>query len=159
MPSIAEIDNFAHYFGFLVVSVRRVFFVLGFTRCCGGVFATTPAARSNRCQASGYNSISGFVFFGAVMTDLSSDAWIGSNSEIQPERLHAIGVVSYQWNHCEFWLFQLFCGVAELTERKAWALVYDLGDIAIATRKKRPDADSWVSPHRNNPHQERAGIL
>jgi hypothetical protein len=68
------------------------------------------------------------------MSSLTSDAWISSNSEIQPERLHAIGVVSFQRNHCEFWLFQLFCGVAELTQQKAWALVYDLGDVAISTR-------------------------
>jgi hypothetical protein len=68
------------------------------------------------------------------MTDLTADTWISSNSEIQPERLHAIGVVSFQWNHCEFWLFQLFCGIAELPKAKAWALVWDLGDIAISTR-------------------------
>jgi hypothetical protein len=68
------------------------------------------------------------------MTDLGSDAWISSNSEIAPERLHAIGVVSFQWNHCEFWLFQLFCGIADLSDQKAWALVYDLGDNAISTR-------------------------
>jgi hypothetical protein len=68
------------------------------------------------------------------MTDLTADAWISSNSEIAPERLHAIGVVSFQWNHCEFWLFQLFCGIAELSDKKAWALVYDLGDVAISTR-------------------------
>jgi hypothetical protein len=66
--------------------------------------------------------------------DLTADAWISSNSEIDPERIHAIGVITYQWNHCEFWLFHLFCGIADLAKEKAWALVWDLGDVSIATR-------------------------
>src|SRR5438552_18089527 len=36
------------------------FLFRGFTRCCGGLFATTPAARSKRCHASGCNSTSLF---------------------------------------------------------------------------------------------------
>jgi hypothetical protein len=70
------------------------------------------------------------------MTDLTADAWISSNSEIQAEKLHAIGVVSFQWNQCELWLFYLLCGIAELPEEKVWTLVYDLGDVAICTRLK-----------------------
>jgi hypothetical protein len=37
-----------------------------FTRCCGGLFATTPAASSKRCQASGWNSISFDFGFSAM---------------------------------------------------------------------------------------------
>jgi hypothetical protein len=68
------------------------------------------------------------------MSDLTADPWIATNSEIDAERLHAIGVITFQWNHCELWLFQLFCAVSELPQEKAWTLVYDLGDIAMCTR-------------------------
>ena len=68
------------------------------------------------------------------MTDLAEDVWISSNSEIDAERLHAIGVITFQWNRCEFWLFQLFCAISELPSEKAWTLVYDLGDMAMCIR-------------------------
>lgn len=67
---------------------------------------------------------------------MNDDPWIKSNSEIDPAKLHAIGVISFQWNHCEFWLFHLFCGVSGLPEAKAWTLVFDLGDVALCTRIK-----------------------
>jgi hypothetical protein len=69
-----------------------------------------------------------------AMSDLNTDPWIASNSEIHAEKLHAIGVISFQWNRCEFWLFHLFCQVSELPEAKAWTLVFDLGDVSICTR-------------------------
>jgi hypothetical protein len=70
------------------------------------------------------------------MPTLTDDPWIKSNSEIQAEKLHAIGVVSFQWSHCEFWLFYLFCEVSKLPEEIAWSLIYDLGDVSICIRIK-----------------------
>jgi hypothetical protein len=32
---------------------------------------------------------------------LSDDPWIAENSIIDPERHHALGVITVFWNHCE----------------------------------------------------------
>lgn len=69
-----------------------------------------------------------------AMTDLTEDPWISSNSEIDAARIHAIGVITFQWNHCEFWLFHLFCAISDLPIEKAWTLVYDLGPIPMSKR-------------------------
>ncbi|MER8995927.1 hypothetical protein [Mesorhizobium sp. M0678] len=70
------------------------------------------------------------------LADMNSDPWIAENSPLSPERLHAIGVITLRWNQCEFWLFLLFCKVSGIADKEAWALVYDLGDVAICTRIK-----------------------
>jgi hypothetical protein len=70
------------------------------------------------------------------MTDFDPDPWIKSKSELGYKRLHALGVIAFQWNRSEFWLFSTFCDVSGYEEDDAWALVYDLGDIAIYTRIK-----------------------
>ncbi|TPI31511.1 hypothetical protein FJ414_23420 [Mesorhizobium sp. B3-1-6] len=71
------------------------------------------------------------------MADMSLDPWVVANSRnISPERLHAIGVITLRWNECEFWLFHLFCGVSGLSQKDAWTLVHDLGDVAICIRIK-----------------------
>ncbi|MER9683497.1 hypothetical protein NKJ23_30075 [Mesorhizobium sp. M0184] len=67
---------------------------------------------------------------------MKSDPWIAENSPLSPERLHAIGLITFRWNQCEFWLFLLFCKVSGIDQKDAWALVYDLGDIAICSRIK-----------------------
>lgn len=70
------------------------------------------------------------------MADLKSDPWISSNSPLSPERLHAIGLITFRWNECEFWHFQLFRCVSELPQSEAWALVFDIGDESISVRVK-----------------------
>jgi hypothetical protein len=67
---------------------------------------------------------------------LADDPWIAANSPLSPERLHAIGLITFRWNECEFWQFQLFRCVSELAQSEAWAFVFDLGDEAISVRIK-----------------------
>jgi hypothetical protein len=65
---------------------------------------------------------------------LSIDRWISTHSPIEPERLHALGVVTLYWNECEYELFLIFGEVLALPLPQLWALAHDLGDIAISTR-------------------------
>jgi hypothetical protein len=70
-----------------------VTFDLAFTRCCGGVLATTPAARSKRSHASAWNSV-GLDLGAVIMTSRKS----GKAAMAQLDRLtQAIGYV------CVFW--------------------------------------------------------
>ncbi len=45
---------------------------------------------------------------------LDKDPWIAENSPIEPERLHAIGVINFFWSQSEFGIFCIFsvlCGL------------------------------------------------
>jgi hypothetical protein len=68
------------------------------------------------------------------MTDPLTDTWITAYSSISPKQLHAIGVVAYFWNGCESNLFTLFQTVAGLSHREAWAIAFDMGNIALCQR-------------------------
>lgn len=70
------------------------------------------------------------------MTDFEIDEWVTANSALGHKRLHALGVIAYQWNRAELWLFHIFCDVSGFDEPEAWALIYDLGDVAICGRIK-----------------------
>jgi hypothetical protein len=65
---------------------------------------------------------------------LSDDSWIISNSPLPADKLHAIGVIAFRWNQCEFALLILLADIAELPRRDVWAMVHDLGDISICER-------------------------
>jgi hypothetical protein len=65
---------------------------------------------------------------------LSDDPWINDNSIIDPERLHALGVMTMFWNHCERNLFLIFCDVFHFSARFGWIIAHDLGDISLAER-------------------------
>jgi hypothetical protein len=108
-----------------------------FARCCGGDFATTSTARSNRSHALGSSSISGLFFesFGADMA-LSDDPWIAENSTIDPERLHALGMITLWWNHCERNLFHIFHVVFNLRPKVAWVIAHDIGDMSLCEKIK-----------------------
>jgi hypothetical protein len=80
------------------------------------------------------------------MPDFNSDPWVAENLPISAERLHAVGVIAFRWNECEFWLFFLFAEVSWLPQDEAWIHFYDLGDISVCTRiesilTKRPTYD------------------
>src|SRR4051812_24749014 len=68
------------------------------------------------------------------MRSLSDDPWIQSNSPLSPDKLHAIGVIAFRWNQCEYALLTLFADVVGLPGRDVWALAHDLGDISICER-------------------------
>jgi len=70
------------------------------------------------------------------MIDFDVDPWMIANSKLGHKRLLALGVIAYQWNKAELWLFHIFCDVSGYSEAEAWSLVYDLGDVAICARIK-----------------------
>jgi hypothetical protein len=65
---------------------------------------------------------------------LSDDPWIAEHSYIDPERLHALGMITLWWNLCERNLFFLFCNVMGCSPRIGWLLAHDLGDLQISMR-------------------------
>jgi hypothetical protein len=78
---------------------------------------------------------------------LSDDPWIRRHSTIDPERVHALGVITLQWNHCERNLWLIFSVVFSLHRRVAWIIGHDIGDISLCEKIKemvkvvRPDPD------------------
>jgi hypothetical protein len=62
------------------------------------------------------------------------DPWIEKNSIIDPERLHALGVVTVFWNHSERMLFFLFCFVCKFTPKFGWVIAHDMGAISLIER-------------------------
>jgi hypothetical protein len=78
---------------------------------------------------------------------LSDDPWIAENSIIDPERLHALGMITLWWNHCERNLLFLFCVVFNVSRRVGWIIANDMGDISISNKMKEmlkvrpPDPD------------------
>jgi hypothetical protein len=67
---------------------------------------------------------------------LFNDAWIKTNSEIEPQRLHALGVISFRWNTCEQLLFALFTILLDLPKREAQILAHGLGSLDLINRIK-----------------------
>jgi hypothetical protein len=67
---------------------------------------------------------------------LSDDPWIAKNSIIDPERMHALGMISLTWNHCERNLFFIFCVVFKLTQQVGWIVAHDMGDVAMCDKIK-----------------------
>jgi hypothetical protein len=65
---------------------------------------------------------------------LSRDPWIMANSEIDPQRLHALGVISFRWNMSEQLLFALFGQLLNCPEREVLILGHELGHIALMIR-------------------------
>jgi hypothetical protein len=64
------------------------------------------------------------------------EEWIRGNSEIAPEKLHAIGVIAFAWNQCEKWLFHLFADLSGLSTEDAWRKAHDWDDGKICARIK-----------------------
>jgi hypothetical protein len=67
---------------------------------------------------------------------LSDDPWILEHSVIDPERLHALGMITLFWNQCERNLWHLFCLVFDFHPRVGWIIAHDMGDVAICERIK-----------------------
>jgi len=65
---------------------------------------------------------------------LSDDPWIAKHSIIDAERLHAIGLIEFSWNHCERNHLRIFCDLLDLDDRKGWIIGYDMGDVSISER-------------------------
>ena len=65
---------------------------------------------------------------------LSDDPWIAEHSIIDPERLHALGVMTLFWNNCERMLFLIFCVVFGFKARTGWIIAHDMGPLSISER-------------------------
>jgi hypothetical protein len=65
---------------------------------------------------------------------LADDEWVQKFSPIESEKLHALGLITFMWNACEYKLFEMFHLVYGITPEFAWVLVHDLGDISISNR-------------------------
>jgi hypothetical protein len=65
---------------------------------------------------------------------LSDDVWINKFTPIEPAKIHALGMITFMWNACEYKLFELFSLAFGLSQQAAWLLVHDLGDLAISDR-------------------------
>jgi hypothetical protein len=98
--------DFARFLDCALVAFR-VTLAGRFVRCCGGLLATTPAARSKRSHASGNNSTSGIVGF-----------FIMNNPRVHyqaiDEHAHAIGYVCITWAILETELDKLLSALAPL---------------------------------------------
>jgi hypothetical protein len=65
---------------------------------------------------------------------MKDDPWIKSHSDIEPERLHAIGVVTYAWNSCQALLFIFFATLTGLPGRVTRAIIHEMSDAALIAR-------------------------
>jgi hypothetical protein len=74
---------------------------------------------------------------------LSDDPWIAKHSIIDPERVHALGVITLLWNHCERNLLHIFSRVFDLNGRQAWIIAHDMGDVSM--RDRISEALKWSS--------------
>jgi hypothetical protein len=64
----------------------------------------------------------------------TTDAWVSNHSPKIALKLHAMGVVTLEWNMCEAALLSFFFDLVALPPEEAWVLFSDLGDIAISER-------------------------
>ena len=67
---------------------------------------------------------------------LSRDPWIRTNSDLAPQKLHALGVIIFRWNLSENKLFVLFADLLRCPIEEAHVLAHELGDVALMTRIK-----------------------
>jgi hypothetical protein len=65
---------------------------------------------------------------------LATDPWIKANSEIEAQRLHALGVIVFRWNLSEQKLFHLFWALLDRPESEVVALGHEVNDIGLAAR-------------------------
>jgi hypothetical protein len=89
----------------------------------GGAFSRLPSTR--------WNSGS---FVGSFAMPLSDDPWIAQYSVVEPERLHALGMITLYWNHCERNLLALFCDTFNLVPRIGWIIAHDMGDVSMCSK-------------------------
>jgi hypothetical protein len=67
---------------------------------------------------------------------LSRDKWIRTNSEIDAQKLHALGVVTFRWNVCENKLLSLFWTLLDLPPEETQVILHDLSMVEVMRRVK-----------------------
>ena len=104
------------YAGFRFFAFFATTFFFFATRCCGGVFATAPAARSKRCHASGWSSIS-FAGPGCLaMTETE-------HPDIEKMRL-AVGTALMNWGDLENALAKFLEDLMQHPDHSIAAVIY-----------------------------------
>ncbi len=63
---------------------------------------------------------------------MNEDAWIKANSELDPDVLHALGVIGFRWNSCEFGLKMLFSLATNINHQNALLITQDMGSVTIS---------------------------
>jgi hypothetical protein len=63
---------------------------------------------------------------------MKDDAWIRANSELDPDVLHALGVIGLRWNSCEFGLKMLFSLATNIGYPNALLITQDMGSVSIS---------------------------
>ncbi len=65
---------------------------------------------------------------------LARDYWIIINSEIEPQKLHALGVITFRWNLCEQKLLALFGSILDCPIEETHVLALELSGPALIAR-------------------------
>jgi hypothetical protein len=60
------------------------------------------------------------------------DTWIVRNSTVAPEKLHALGVMTFRWNVAEASLKVLLINIAKVDFAVIWAIIHNLGNESIS---------------------------
>lgn len=63
-----------------------------------------------------------------------TDEWIDKYATLGAQKLHALGMVTFMWNACEYKMFELFYVSTGLGANMAWLLVHDLNSKAVSDR-------------------------
>jgi hypothetical protein len=63
---------------------------------------------------------------------MNHDPWVRANSELPPEVLHALGVISFRWNSCEFGLKMLFAESTGISVPNSLLITQEMGSITIS---------------------------
>jgi hypothetical protein len=71
-----------------------------------------------------------------LILSLSDDPWVTEHSPISPEKLHALGYLTYIWNWCEIWIGSIFHVVLGGEPAVAQAVSHDMGDLELFAKIK-----------------------
>jgi hypothetical protein len=86
------------------------------------------------------------------MENFDSDPWIVEHAPLSPEKLHALGYLTFAWNRSEYWTNLLFAEALGVAEELARVIIHDLGDITIWEKLRQ------IASTRDLP-QEICGLL
>jgi hypothetical protein len=65
---------------------------------------------------------------------LAHDAWIKANSDIEAQKLHMLGVVTFRWNLCEQKLLAIFANLLERGIGETHILAHQVGNVGLMNR-------------------------
>jgi hypothetical protein len=78
---------------------------------------------------------------------LTDDPWIAANSPIEPEKLHAIGVITYKWNTCEIGIRILLDCISNRNIDVTWTETHDIRSSQLMKRVEKTIVASHHKTH------------